>query len=410
MYATEVSSMQYVARQPILDRNRCLTGFELLFRDSEENRCPPGDLDVASKKTIDTAMLVGLEKLCEGHSIFLNCTEQLIIDGLPTLFPPDVTVVEVLETARPTSQLVQACQALKRNGYRIALDDFVDQPGYDPMIELADVIKVDIRTTGPDAWQSLTAKYLRDSRQFLAEKVETEEEFKAALQAGFTLFQGYFFSRPVVISTSSVNGIDANHLRVLSTLASPKLNLIEVEGIVKSDPALCYRLLRFLNSPAFYFQEEIRSVLHALMLLGEVELRKWMIVVCAVTAGANATKKHLLQTALVRAKFGETLAPNMKLSSSALFILGVLSLMHAILDLPIESVADRVAVSSDIKAALMGESNSLLEGFGLVLAYERGDWSRCDELRKKWRIPSKFLTDAYLASIQWAKLLTDGTT
>jgi len=329
---------------------------------------------------------------------------------LPTLFPPDITVVEVLETARPTAQLVQACQELKRNGYRIALDDFAEQPGYDRMIELADVIKVDIRTTGPDAWPRLTTKYLRRHRQFLAEKVETEEEFKAALHAGFTLFQGYFFSRPVVISTSSVDGIDANHLRVLSTLASPKLNLIEVEGIVKSDPALCYRLLRFLNSPAFYFREEIRSVLHALMLLGEGELRKWMLVVCAVTAGANATKKHLLQTALARAKFGETLAPNMKLSSSALFILGVLSLMHAILDLPIESIADRVAVSRDIKAAMMGKANPLRKGFELVLAYERGDWSRCDELRMKWNIPSKFLTDAYLASMQWAKVLTDGAT
>jgi c-di-GMP-related signal transduction protein len=401
--------MQYVARQPILDQNRCLTGFELLFRDSEENRCPPGDLDVASKKTIDTAMLVGFETLGEGHSIFLNCTEQLIVDGLPTLFPSDTTVVEVLETARPTQQLVKACEALKRIGYRIALDDFVEQPGYDSMIALADVIKVDLRATSPESWPSLTSKYLREHRQFLAEKVETEEEFQAAIQAGFTLFQGYFFSKPIIISTSSINGIDANHLRVLTTLSSPTLNLIEVEAIVKSDPALCYRLLRFLNSPSFYFQEEIRSVLHALMLLGEVELRKWMIVVCAISAGAHAAKKHLLKTALVRGKFGESLAPSMELSSSAFFLLGVLSLMPAILDLPIEDVAERVAVSSDVKAALLGNSNSLRQGFELVLAYEEADWNRCDELRRKWHISAKFLAEAYLASIQSAKLLTDGT-
>ena len=398
--------MQYVARQAILDADRCLTAYELLFRDSTENRCPPGDPDLASKKTIDTAVLLGLETLSDGHRVFLNSTANLILDGLPTLFPPQITVVEILESVQPTRQLIEACQNLKSEGYCIALDDFIEQPGYEPLIDLADVIKVDVRATPASAWPTLAAKYLRNHRQLLAEKVETEEEFVGAKAAGFTLFQGYFFSKPSIFSTSSVEKLDANQARILRTLASPQLNLLEVESIVKSDPALCYRLLRFLNSPAFYLQDEIRSVLHALTLLGEVEIRKWMLLVCALGAGAEANKKHLLENALIRARFAESLAPKMGLSSSTLFILGILSLMHAILDVSVESLVDLVAVAADVRAALLGTPNSLRKGFELVLAYEAADWNRCEKIRNRWQIPDRFLFDSYLEAIHWARLLT----
>ena len=406
MFALEMNSMQYVARQAILDADRSLIAYELLFRDSTENRCPPGDPDIASRKTIDTAVLMGLETLSDGHRIFLNCTENLLLDGLPTLFPPEVTVVEVLESVRPTRQLVDACHKLKEGGYRIALDDFIEQPGYEPLIELADVVKIDVRLTPVEHWPALAAKYLR-GRQLLAEKVEREEEFACAKAIGFSLFQGYLFSRPSILSTSSIDGLDANHVRILRTLASPQLNLLEVESIIKSDPALCYRLLRFLNSPAFYLQDEIRSVLHALELLGEVEIRKWMLLVCALGAGAAAGKKHLLEMALIRARFAESLAPKMGLSSSELFLLGILSLMHAILDLPVESLVELVAVSRDIRAALLGTSNTLRNGFDLILAYEAADWNSCEEVRNKWQIPARFISDSYLEAIHWARQLTE---
>lgn len=398
--------MQYIARQPILDADRCLAAFELLFRDSTENRCPESDPDVASKKTIDTAILLGLEKLADGHHVFLNCTENLILDGVPTLFPPELTVVEILETVEPTPRLIAACRDLKRSGYRIALDDFVEQPGYEPLIDLADVIKIDFRATPSADWQRLARKYLRGNRQLLAEKVETEEEFVAAKALRFTLFQGYLFSRPSILSTSSIDGLDANRIRILRILANPELNLLEVERIVKSDPALCYRLLRLLNSPAYYFQDEIHSVLHALALLGAVEIRKWMLLVCALGAGMAPNKKHLLVTALTRAKFAESLAAAMGLSSSAMFILGMLSLLHAILDLPIETLAEQVAISADVKAALICDSGPLNAGFELVLAYEAADWNRCEALREGWKVSAQSLAAAYLDAAQWARELT----
>ncbi len=397
--------MQYVARQPILDANRQIKAFELLFRNSEENRCPESDADLASKTTMDTAILLGLDTLCEGHDLFLNCTHDLIVGGFPTLLPPDLTFVEVLESVQPTTGLVDALRDLKSAGYRIALDDFVPQRGYEPLIELADVIKVDFRATTPPVWAQFSATYLAPGRQLLAEKVETEDEFQAAVGLGYGLFQGYLFSKPSILSTSSLANLHPNQLRIIRLLASPSIDFVELEAAIKSDPALCYRLLKLLNSSAFYLRTEIRSVLHALTLLGEVEVRKWMLLVCAVL-GSRGKKSYLLTTALVRARFAELIGNEARLSGPALFILGLLSLMDAILDVPMSMIVDQVAVSVDIRAALEGLPNPLRSCLDLVLCYETADWSRCDHIRKQWRIPAHTMSNSYIEAVRWAGQIT----
>jgi c-di-GMP-related signal transduction protein len=400
--------MQYVARQPILDSARCLTAFELLFRDSTENRCTAGaDADLMSKKTMDTAVLVGLDTLSGGHSVFLNCAHDLVVGGFPTLFPPDLTVIEVLETVEPSPEFVQACWNLKRMGYRIALDDFVPRPGCESLLELADLVKIDLQLTPLADCALLTADYLARKLQLLAEKVETEEEFRTALNLGFTLFQGYLFSKPNVLATANVDGLDPNQLRIFGALSKPRLNLREIEGIIKADPGLCYRLLRFLNSPAFYFQSEIRSVLHALVLLGEEEVRKWLLLVCAVLSGTKAHKRHLMITALVRARFLELIAKEARLPRSPLFILGMLSSMDAVLDIPLPVIAEQVAVSTEVRSALMGTPGRLRELIELALAYESADWESCDEIGRKWRIPAKTIARAYLEAVGWAKQVSE---
>lgn len=181
--------MQYIARQPIFESNEAVHGYELLFRSSEENRYNGSEPDVATKMTMDTAVLVGLDVLSGGHSIFLNCTHDLIVEGYPTLFPPELTVVEVLETAVPDTELISACGRLKQAGYRIALDDFVDDPRCQPLVELADVIKVDFRSTSPAECARLIGQYGNKKTQMLAEKIETYEEFEAAARLGYSLFK-----------------------------------------------------------------------------------------------------------------------------------------------------------------------------------------------------------------------------
>ena len=396
--------MQFIARQPILDVQQKTQGYELLFRETAENNFSGGDPDMATKKAMDTAVLIGLDVLSGGHSVFLNCPYALIVEGYPTLLPPEVTVIEVLETVKPDKTLIAACKRLKEAGYRIALDDFVDQEPYAPLVELADIIKVDLRATPPDTCARLAQQYGRNGRQMLAEKVETHEEFETSMHLGYELFQGYFFCKPKVLSTPTVPQIDPKHLRVLRALSRPQLNFIELEQLIKTDPALCYRLLRYLNSPAFYLQTEIRSILHALVLLGEAEVRKWLLLVCAIEA-AGARKPELVNAALVRARFAELLGVPANLSESALFLVGLLSLMDAMLDTPREALLAQVALPADVRAALLGEANRLRQCHDVVVAYESADWATCDEKRKRLHIPEAVLRSAYLDAVKWAKVL-----
>jgi EAL and modified HD-GYP domain-containing signal transduction protein len=398
--------MQYVARQPILDTRRGLYAYELLFRDSLENFCPPGDPELASKRTMDTALVYGLEALSDGQTIFLNCTHDVVVNGFPTLFPADLTIVEILETAQASPELIEACIKLKDAGYRIALDDFVVQPGYEPLIKIADIIKVDLRLSPPEECRRLAEAYGKNGRVMLAEKVETEEEFHSARSLGFGLFQGYFFARPSVFSTTSVECLDANQINLLRILSRPRLDYVEVEEAIKADPALCYRLLRFLNSPAFYLQGEIRSILHALTLLGEDDTRKWLLLASAVL-GLRAKNPHLLTMALVRARFAELLGPQVKLPASSLFILGLLSLMDGILNVSKEAVAEKVAASDEIRAALKGEPNPLGRCLQLVQAFEEADWERCERLRQNTRISESELSQHYFAAVEWARQISE---
>jgi EAL and modified HD-GYP domain-containing signal transduction protein len=180
------------------------------------------------------------------------------------------------------------------------------------------------------------------------------------------------------------------------------LNYLEVETAIKADPALCYRLLRFLNSPTFYLHFEVRSILSALTLLGEQEMRRWLLLVCAAT-GFRASKAHLFSQMLVRARFGELLGLEAGLPGSSLFILGFLSLMDTILDIPAEAVADMVAISADIRAALKGERNKLRQCLEVMMSFEAAEWSRCEETRRSLRIPDRALSHAYLDAVRWAR-------
>jgi c-di-GMP-related signal transduction protein len=399
--------MLYIARQPIFDRHRKTQAYELLFRANEENRYSGADPEFASKSTMDTAVLVGLDVLSDGHDIFLNCTHDLIVGGYPSLFPPGLTVIEVLESVEPTLQVIAACKELKNSGYRLALDDFVDHPRFAPLVELADIIKVDFRQSTPADRKQLVLRYGK-GRKMLAEKVETQEEFALAADGGFELFQGYFFCRPNMISTRKLPTISDQCFRVFTVLGRKELDLLEVEKFIKSEPALCYRLLTYLNSPAFYLQTEIRSILQALTLLGEKELRKWLLLVCTVIAGSSKNSE-LVTSALIRARFAELLAPYASLPGASLFIVSLLSLMDAILETPLQVLLNHIAIPDDIHDALLGVPNDLRRCHDLVVAYESGDWTTCESLRRELRIHEAHLRRAYLDAVQWARQISMDT-
>lgn len=275
---------RFIARQPIVDREQRVKGYELLFRQTAENIFTNHDPDLASKRVMDTAVLVGVDSLSNGRSIYLNCTRDTIVNGYVTLFSPEVTVVEIVETVDPDPDLISACRELQKAGYRIALDDFVDHPRFAPLAELADIVKVDVRLSSPAVRAQLARKYAHTHTQLLAEKVETHEEFAAVAELGYTLFQGYLFGKPVVLSTRDISSSRTTHLRIVQAANAAELDFLALEALIESEPALHNRLFRYLDSAAVSFTTAIKSILEALTLLGERNVRKWLKLVCAVLA------------------------------------------------------------------------------------------------------------------------------
>jgi EAL and modified HD-GYP domain-containing signal transduction protein len=395
--------MEFIARQPIFDLQHNLVAYELLHRSSEENRCAQPNLEIASRQMMGTAMLLGFDTLSSGHTVFINCTEEMLRGGYVTLFPAEQTVVEVLETVEPSPHVVRACRDLKKAGYTIALDDFDDRHGQAQLIDVADIVKVDFRLTSAEERGQMVRRYATNGRIMLAEKVESNEEFSSAAEQGYQLFQGYFFCKPKMLSTKSVRSVNPLQLRVMRLLSRDTLDFQEVEMLIKSDPALCFRLLRYLNSAAYCFRREVRSVLEAVTMLGEKELRKWLLLVSAIMAGNR--NPELVKTAVMRARFAETLGPKLGVSGPVAFLLGLLSLMHVILDLLPSEVAEQLAIPEEIRDALLGNPGPLQTCLEVVLDYETGNWDKCDTLLRECNVQMDALVTSYRDAVKWAELL-----
>jgi c-di-GMP-related signal transduction protein len=211
--------------------------------------------------------------------------------------------------------VIAACRSLKEQGYLIALDDYV---AGDP-----DIIKVEMQLTTDEQRQQLIKQFGPWRCRMLAEKVETQDDFARAKDQGFVYFQGYFFRRPEMMSTHDLPANRLNYLRMLQEVSRPELRVPQLEKLIKAEASVCYRLLRYLNSAAFGFRKEIHSVRHALSLLGERDVRRWVRLVAAVGAGQEKTS-DLVLSALVRGRFGELLSPRVAHGDSDLFLMGLL--------------------------------------------------------------------------------------
>lgn len=393
--------LRFVARQPILTADEKVFGYELLFRDGIENYFRCSDSDAASRSTLDSSLLLGLDVLCDKHYAFVNCTRDVLVKDYAVLLPPRQTVIEVLESVHPDQIVVSACQRLKQAGYLIALDDFIANGPREPLTELADIIKVDLRATAPEQ-QSVIVRRYGSRIQLLAEKVETREEFRAARDRGFLYFQGYFFRRPEVLTARDIPRNLANYLRMLQEVSRPELDLHVIEKLVKSEVSLCYRLLRYLNSARFCFASEIHSVQHALTMLGEREIRRWVQLVATLGAGQNKSGELVL-SALVRARFCDLLSSKLAHGGSDLFLMGLMSLMDAVLEMPMSEVLERVPLDQAIKNVILGGPSHLRTIFRLMLAQESGEWPAVAELARLLHVPRDDVADAYWQALQWAR-------
>ncbi len=371
----------FVARQPIFDSRTSVYAYELLFRSGAENVFSSSDPDAASARVMaDSSSLFGLDSLTAGRRAFVNVTRRVLIEGLCLLLPKDWLVVELLETIEPDPEVVAACRDLKDAGYPLALDDFVDRPDYAPLIELADFIKVDFMASGPEERRRLAERY-GSNAHMLAEKVETANDVQTGLEIGYEYFQGFFFCKPEMISRNEIPGFKLNYLRLLEQISHPDLDFDQLQRIVGQDVSLTVKLLRLLNSAAFGFQHEVKSVKQALVLLGELQVKRWATLLALVDI-AQDKPPELVITCLIRARLCELLAPIVGQSDrkNDLFLVGMFSLLDAIVGRPLEELISEMPLSDEIRRGLLDDASPLGRVRLLAVALERGNWDQIARL------------------------------
>jgi EAL and modified HD-GYP domain-containing signal transduction protein len=396
----------FVARQPIFDQNLVVYGYELLFRSGLTNAFDGTEENTATSKVIAAAFYSpDGEDILGGKRAFVNFPRAMLVNETAIILPPDIAVIEVLENVEPDRVIVDACRGLRERGFRIALDDFVDTQQLHPLAPLADFIKVDLRSTGKDARRTIIARYGR-GLSLLAEKVETQEEFRESVAEGFSYFQGYFFAKPVITCTREIPAFKLNYLRILQELHDPELDVGSLSKLIAREPSLSYKLLRFVNSALYARRKTIDTIEHALMFIGETGIRKWLSVVALMDLTSDKPSE-LVVNALVRARFAELLAPHAGLGprSGDLFLAGIFSRLDAMLGRPLEELLDGLKLNQHIRAMLLGTlppGETLAAFWSLLLAYESADWKRLPKLAGRLGIPTGTLPGLYSVAVKWA--------
>ncbi len=400
----------WLARQPILTKDEKVLGYELLFRESASDNRFSSDVENATSSIIGILNILGLDAICDGRLAFINCTHQMLLKDYFLLLPPDKIVVEIQETV-PADDIVRAaCQRLKHKRYAIALDNFTPNDVRQSLVEYADYVKVDIRRHTPEQNALLAAKYGKTC-QMIAQKVETRVQLLTAEKDGFTFFQGYFFRRPEKMRARNIPGIHADYMRLLQAISAPTIDFGVVEELIKHDASLCYRLLRYLNSPLLALSSPVQSIRHAMSLLGERELVRW-IRMATTLAMADEKCSDLVLSALVRANFCERIAPKVEHGKSDLFLMGMLSLMDSILELPMGVVIEGLPLDPDTKSELLqakiGRDTPLTPIYRLMLAREAGEWEDVTFLARKLGLSLPFVNRTYNEAMVWARKVIAG--
>lgn len=410
--AADEKPIPWIARQPILTKDENVVGYQLLFCQSPEEDRFTSDADSATSATIDTLSVMGFDVLCDGGLAFINCTRQMLLKEWFALLPSGQVVVEIQETVAADESVVAACERLKQTGYTIALDSFVPGDKREPLVPYADFIKVDIKKLAPDKAADLVARYANKHCQMLAQNVETRLDHLMALKNRFTHFQGYFFRHPERMRARQIPANQASYLRLLQAVSKPEVDFAEVEDLIKREPSLCYRLLRYLNSPLLGMPAPVQSVRHALNLLGERELARWIRMATTLVMGQDKPS-DLILASLVRARFCELIAPKVKHGESDLFFLGILSLMDAILEAPIGVVIEKLFLDPETQAQLLcgktGGTTSLSPIYDLMVAREAGEWEAVNKLGKQLDLSLYFINKTYNEAMRWAHEITSAT-
>ncbi|QEM69270.1 EAL domain-containing protein [Geobacter sp. FeAm09] len=396
-----------IGRQPILNVREEVEAFELLFRSAESIASArfSSSLRASSQVIVATVSAMGIEALLGGQHGFINVDTELLMSDVIELLPPERIGLELLETVEPHPEIVKRCRALKSRGYRLVLDDHEYSPAFEPLYDgLVDVVKIDLVRTPLGQLPAMVERLRRYPVRLLAEKVETRGVFLRCRSLGMELFQGYFFARPTLVQKQRVRNALSGFLTLMQQLSSGA-ETDEIEATFKENPALVYKLLMLVNSVSVGLHEKIRTIRHALTIIGRQQLKRWVQIALFAGDGRQGADNPVMHLAVARATFMEELArtpPRVgSCSPDEAFMVGILSVLKEVYEIPVDEVVSGLGLSDDIRNALAdrkGEMTVLLSLARMLEANEFGEAAECFEVLG---IPLLSVLDCQRKAFNW---------
>ncbi len=388
----------FIGRQPIYDRKLGVYAYELLFRTADMNRAAITDGDKATSDVIiNTFLEIGLDNIVSNRLAFINLTRSFFVNEHSISLPKDRVVLELLEDIEADDEVVAGVKRLTDQGYTIALDDFIYHESLKPLVQLADIIKIDIMALDRDEVRDHVQALRKHPLRLVAEKVETQEEFDYCMELGFDYFQGYFFAQPKVIRGQRLPNNRLAILKLLSRLQDPDISPQQLEDLIAQDVAFSYRILRYVNSASFALPRTIESIQQAVIILGLKSIKSWTTLLAM--SQVDNKPAELVITAMVRAKMAEELAKAQKADRpDSFFTVGLFSALDALMDNTMEEILTQLPLADHISDALLHHKGTHGEVLSCVLAYERGQWDQIQPTR----LNRSQIRDCYLTAVQWA--------
>lgn len=393
----------FVARQPIFDNRKKIYAYELLFRTGMSNAFPDLDGETATSSLLSSSFFtVGIEKISGGKIAFINFTEQLLLEGTPTMFPAKSIMVEILEDVKPSSEINEACYNLIENGYDLALDDFVFSEAWLPLVEVAKIIKIDFMLTSMEEIEQIVATVEPYKCKLLAEKIETYEEFQQALRMGFEYFQGYFFAKPEILKNKDISSSQLTLLQLITEINRVEFDPENLKQLINQDVSVSYKLLKYLNSAYYSRVTPISSIKQAIAYLGARGIRQFVSLI-ATSKLSESKPNELIRISIIRARFLELLAEALgQKNSGDFFMLGLFSCIDAMLDNSMEYLMEQLPLTTPVKNALSIRSGEMFPFLDAIERYELGDFTSFLIIIHELGIASDKITEYYFDAVSWA--------
>lgn len=395
----------FLAHQPIMDANQNIFAYELLFRSGNIGTSNVTDDTAASAAVIlNTFSHFGAEKVIGQHSGFININTELLMSDMLELLPHDQIVLELLESVCPSADVIQRCRQLKSMGFRLALDDFVYNPAFEPLLALVDYVKIDLLATESTLLPVTVNQLKHRPLKLIAEKLESVEQFKLCNGLGFALFQGYYFARPVIISGKKADPARMILLRLLGQIMGDEENH-EIEKTFKQQPGLSFNLLRLVNSVAMGLRNPVSTLSQALVVLGRRQLQRWIQLLIYTVGDASSQNSPLLKLAAKRGRLMELLAIEQRPTSrdyhERAFMVGILSLLDVLFEMPMPEILSQLSLNNEVHEALLCNNGSLGQLLKLSEALELADFEAATEIMDQSGIPLNRVTEAQLEAFRW---------